>query len=341
WNSEFLKVAKKNKILINTDLGLFFEAIKDRGIKVVGITGTRGKTTTTYLIFNILKSKYKSKVFMGGNIGNSPLNFVDKLKKGDIVVLEVSSFQLHDLKNHHFDVGVITNVLPDHLNFYNNLDEYQKDKENILSNQTKDDFFVLNKLDPKVKRMAKKTKAKKLFFTKSKIKGLKIIGEHNYANIDAALKVARIFNINDREALRVIKGFKGVPDRLEFIREYKGRKFYNDTTATSPDAAIVALKSFKQKVILISGGNSKKLELKKLNREIKKKVKHLILLPGEANKELPEGLPVKDMEHAVQAAWALSEKGDVFLLSPGLTWLPLMNEFKRGEEFIKFVKKIK
>ena len=341
WDSEYLAKARKEGTPIVNDLTLFFKEIEGKDVQVVGITGTRGKTTTTYLIYEILKRKFGRKVWMGGNIGNSPLNFVDDIKKDDIVVLEVSSFQLHELKQQRFNVAVMTNLLPDHLNFYKNMAEYKRDKENIFKNQTKEDYVVLNRRDPVTNQMIHKTPAYGYYYTEIDFEPRHLKGKHNRENADAAMKVADIFKVSKKNAKKVIKEFRGVPNRLELIRKYRGREFYNDTTATSPDAGIAALKSFSQKVILISGGNSKHIKLIKFTETIRKRAKKLVRLPGDANKELPEGIDVEDMKEAVEKAWEDSKKGDVILLSPGLTWLPLMNEFQRGEQFEKEVKKIK
>lgn len=341
WDSEYLAVAGKEGTPIVNDLSLFFNEIKDKDVKVVGVTGTRGKTTTTFLIYEILRKKFKNKVWIGGNVGNSPLNFVDDIKKGDIVVLEVSSFQLHELKKERFNVAVMTNLLPDHLNFYRSMAEYRKDKENILKNQTEDDYVVLNRRDPVVNKMIHHTPAYGYYFTEIDFTPKHIKGRHNLANADAAMRVADIFKVSKKAARQVVENFRGVPNRLELVREHQGREFYNDTTATSPDAGVAALSAFENDIILISGGNSKGLDLKQFSQEIAKKAKILILLPGNANKDLPAGLEAVDMKDAVKKAWELSEEGDVILLSPGLTWLPVMNEFMRGEQFVKEVKKIK
>lgn len=341
WDSEYLAIAKKEGTPIVNDLSIFFHEIKDKDVKVVGVTGTRGKTTTTYLIYEILKKKYRKKVWIGGNVGNSPLNFVDDIKKGDIVVLEVSSFQLHELKKERFNVAVMTNLLPDHLNFYRSMVEYRKDKENVFKNQTEDDYIVLNRRDPVVKKMIHHTPAYGYYFTEIDFTPKHLKGRHNLANADAAKKVGEIFKVPKNTIRQTIMNFRGVPNRLEMVRKYQGREFYNDTTATSPDAGMAALDAFDEGVILISGGNTKGLDLEEFKDEIAKKAKMLILLPGNANKDLPAGLEAEDMKDAVKKAWEQSEKGDVILLSPGLTWLPVMNEFARGEEFVKEVKKIK
>jgi UDP-N-acetylmuramoylalanine--D-glutamate ligase len=334
-HSPYIKIAKQNGAKIFTDLGLFFNYINNKSIKVIGVTGTRGKSTTTTIIYEILKAKFGKRVFLGGNIGNSPINFMDKLKSSDIVVMEVASFQLHDLKNHHFDIAVVTNILPDHLDYYKNMRDYQRDKENIFSTQTKKDYLILNKDDKKVKKM--KSKAKIVYFGKNKkikLSEIKLIGEHNLYNIDVAWQVGKIFHVSELLMKKVIKNFKGVPNRLELIREYRGIKFYNDTTATHPAATVAALKALpKNKTILISGGNTKNIPLDEMVREIKKRVKNLILVPGNANQDLPQGIKVKNIREAVKTAWKKAVPGDCILFSPGLTWLPKINEFQRGELF--------
>ncbi|MFA6027482.1 MAG: UDP-N-acetylmuramoyl-L-alanine--D-glutamate ligase [Patescibacteria group bacterium] len=343
-NSSYLHAATDNCALILTDLGLFFDYIHGKNIKVIGITGTRGKSTTTTLIYEILKAKYKNKVYLGGNIGNSPLNFMEKLKEGDLVVMEVASFQLHDLYNHHFNTAVITNILPDHLDYYKNMAQYQKDKENIFNTQTESDYLVLNKADKKVKAIAAKAKSKIVFYADShkvKLSEIQILGKHNLSNIAAAWTVGNIYKVPDGIIKKVVKEFKGVESRLELIREYKGVKFYNDTTSTHPKATVVALQAFpKKKIILISGGNTKNLPLNEMSREIKRSARDLILVPGNANGGLPKGINVKNIQEAVKKAWHLAKKGDVILFSPGLTWLPAINEFKRGDVFTELVRRI-
>lgn len=349
-NNAYIEYAKKLNKPITNDVGIFLRecancgnaCLAGRQVRVVGITGTRGKSTTTALTTAILRSKFgPKKVHCGGNIGNSPLNFLHKIKQGDIVVLELSSWLLRDLQQPKFTVAVVTNLLPDHLNYYSSMRLYQQDKERIFLGQTANEFTVLNQDDKRVRLMAKKTKAAVHFFTAKQVAKTQLLGEHNQANIGAAWEVGKIFGVSAVSMTKAIQQFPGVPNRLEKIRVYKHRTFYNDTTATTPDATIAALRSFSKKVILIAGGNSKQLALKSLAREITQRVKILILLPGNADHDLPDGFIVRDMKHAVQLAWQHSKPGDIILLSPGLTWLPLMNEFERGRQFVQHVKKLK
>ncbi len=342
--SPYVKYARSLKKVITNDVGVFLSEIRNKyhhsEVAIVGITGTRGKSTTTALIGYVLSSQFKNRVHIGGNIGNSPLNFLSKVKPGHIVVLELSSWMLHDLYNPMLNVAVVTNLLRDHMNYYKSMAVYRKDKERIFLGQTKDCFAVVNQHDRIVKQMAKTTKAELIWFNDTKKYSAKLLGKHNQSNINAAYQVSKIFGVTETKFKQVIKKFPGVPNRLELVRQYKKRLFYNDTTATTPDATIAALNSFKKKVILIAGGNSKNLPLKDMRKAIKKQVKTLILLPGNANHDFPKGEHVADMKAAVNLAWVKSKPGDIILLSPGVTWLPLMNEFARGDEFVKWVKKI-
>lgn len=319
------------------DVGIFLHALKERfgsdGVTVIGVTGTRGKSTTTALIGHMLKTPW-----VGGNIGISPLTFLDKIKARDVVVLELSSWLLRDLHDPQFDIAVVTNLLRDHMNYYKNMVLYRRDKERIFLGQTRQHYAVLNHHDPRVRVMVKKTKAKIKWFGQHVVTGTHLLGGHNRFNVGAAWQVGKIMGISDATLKKRIRLFQPLPNRLEIVRHYKGRTFVNDTTATTPDATIAALFSFQKKVILIAGGNSKRLSLTALKRLIPKHTKELILLPGNANHEFPAGIEVSTMQQAVHTAWHTSKPGDIILLSPGVTWLPVMNEFERGKQFVKYVK---
>src|SRR3989338_3175965 len=319
------------------DVGIFLDELKERfgpgGVTVVGVTGTRGKSTTTALIGHILQTP-----FVGGNIGISPLTFLDKIKADDVVVLELSSWLLRDLHDAGLEVAVVTNLLRDHMNYYKNMALYRRDKERIFLGQTKQHYAVLNHHDQRVRAMSRKTLAKIKWFGEHTISGTKLLGEHNRFNVGAAWQVGKIFGLSDKQLKQRIRSFHPLANRLEIIRTYKGRTFVNDTTATTPDATIAALFSFQKKVILIAGGNTKRLSLTALRRLIPKHVKELILLPGNANHEFSPGIEVSTMKQAVHTSWNISHPCDIILLSPGVTWLPVMNEFERGRQFTKAVK---
>ncbi len=365
-DSKYLKIAKKNKVPIETDIGLFFELCPSK--KIIGITGTKGKSTTATLIAKLLKTKYK--VVLAGNIRASVLEELPKVTKDTIVVLELSSWQLEDLKKHKTylpadrktpHIAVITNIMPDHLNRHKGMQNYIEAKKLIFKFQKPKDFLILNRDDKIVREFGKEAKAKTIFYSKKRAvkysKYIKLAGEHNLNNISAAITVAKIFKILDSTIKKTLRNFKGIEGRLEFVKEIKGVKYYNDTTATTPEATIVALKSLPhpdvtsgqgKKIILIAGGRDKNLNFKELARVILKKVKVLILLPGTATKKILKEIkaeeaaglrPVsrrltKNMKIAVKMAHKNAEKGDIVLLSPGCTSFGLFqHEFDRGEQF--------
>jgi len=349
-DSLFLKIAKENNVPVETDISLFFDLSK---AFIIGITGTKGKSTTATLIYQFLKTKHP-RTFLAGNIGTSPLELLDRLKNSsDWVILELSSFELEDLKKSP-QIAVFTNILKDHLNRYKSMADYIKAKESIFKHQAKKDILVLNYDDPIVREFSACSKT--YFFSKEKIKkkydvkAFKLYGEHNLSNISAAVLVAELLKVPKENIERIVKSFKGVPFRQEFIKEINSVKYINDTAATMPEAAIEALKAISARfpdssIILIAGGQDKNLDYKGMGREIKKKVSELVLLPGTGSDKLKKELkgvkisPVGSMKEAVKKTSVLAEKGDIVLLSPGAASFNLFkNEFDRGEQFNKALK---
>ncbi|MBD3359814.1 MAG: UDP-N-acetylmuramoyl-L-alanine--D-glutamate ligase [Candidatus Buchananbacteria bacterium] len=376
-NSEYLKIARQHNIPIETDLTLFFKLCPSQ--EIIGITGTKGKSTTTKLIHEIIR-KYKSDAVIGGNIRISPLESLSKIKPDTPVVLELSSWQLEGLGKYKLSprYAVVTNILRDHLNTYNGPVAYRQAKELIFKNQAVNDFLVLNKDNQETKQMAKRVKSNLYWFSKKNlnktekgcyvkkdwiiikdkierqllnIKNIKLQGEHNLANVLAACTLTYVFGLPFELIAKTVKGFKGIEGRLQLIRQHQGIKYYNDTTATAPDAVIAALNSFEKPVVLLAGGTDKKLEFKQLARAIKKQVKALILFEGTATDKLIKELNkikfdktliiVDSMREAFSQAKYILESGDIFLLSPGAASFGLfVNEFDRGEQFNKQVKKL-
>jgi len=338
-DSRYLKIAKKHKIPIKNDVSIFFDLTK---AEIIGVTGTKGKSTVATLIYLFLKRKYPN-VVLAGNIGLTPLEVLSKAKKGTKVVLELSSFELEDLKKSP-KVAVITTLFPDHLNRYRSFREYVEAKKPIFKYQKKNDILVLNYNNSETRKLARSTRSKVYFFKDS--------------NVSAAILVAKLFKISKRDIKKVLAGFKGVPNRQEFITEKRGVKYFNDTTATTPQSVILAIKTFKKKfpnseIILIAGGQDKNLNYKSLAKEIQKQVNHLVLLPGTASGKLKKELElfkkeskikifnVKSMKEAVKKASGITKRGDLVLLSPGAASFNLFkNEFDRGEQFVKAVKKL-
>jgi len=327
--SKYLKIAKDNNIPVKTDIDIFFDLCPGA---IIGITGTKGKSTVATLVYLFLKKKYP-KTFLAGNIGVSPLKLLNKIDKKSKVVLELSSFELEGLKKSPH-VAVITNLFPDHLNRYKNFKDYVNAKKSIFKYQNKNDILVLNS-DSETKKLCSEAKSKVYLF--------------KAFNTSAAVLVAELFKVSKNDIKKVLSNFKGVAHRQEFVAEKKGVKYINDTTATNPNAVIFAIETFrkrfpKSKIVLIAGGEDKKLSYKGLAKSIKHNVDYVVLLPGTGSNKLKKNLnkfyPVKSMKQAVKKASYLAQKGDIVLLSPGAASFNLFeNEFDRGNQFVKAVKK--
>ena len=350
-DSIYIEEAKENNIPVEMDESLFTKLAPE--VCVVGITGTRGKTTTTYLIYEILKKAFGKKVYLGGNIkGLATLPLLKKVKAGDIVVMELSSWQLQGFGEAKISphLSVFTNLMNDHLNYYKgSVEKYFDDKKYIYKNQREEDFLIIGEgMEEKIGNI----KSKKLIAKKDSISldwDLKIKGEHNLENISCAVSVARIFGIDEKIIKKIVCNFAGVEGRQEFLREYKGVKIYNDTTATTPDATIVALKSLGDKtdknIVLIMGGADKTLDMSELVNEIPKYCKKVILLSGTGTEKIKgkiDGIGVESLSEAVLEALNGVKKGEILLFSPAFASFGMFkNEFDRGEQFIKIIKKLK
>lgn len=380
-SSPYLTIARAHGIPVHNDWSVFL-SLHDN--PVIGVTGTRGKSTTTTLIYEMLRNAYSAKLC--GNIGVSPLAIARKIKPKDILIAELSSWNLQqfDVVKKSPHIAVVTNLLPDHLNKYKNIREYYRDKENIFRYQTSRDALVANKDNKEVvKRIrqahrgrVKKAKAHILWFSQKPFKGdgayvkngkiifsfddkteqicsvkdIAIPGAHNVENILAAVCVAAVAGISPKDIRTAIIHFHGVPNRLELVREIKGIQYYNDTTATSPDAVIAALRALdSKKIILLAGGTDKKLDYSLFIKEIKKYKPRLVLFAGTATDKIRKELgnyphilgDVRSMKEAMRLAKTHAKKGDVVLLSPGAASFGIFkNEFDRGAQFSKTVKRI-
>lgn len=378
-NSKFLQVALNNNVDIDTDIGIFFKLCEN---KIIGITGTKGKSTTTKLITEFLETQYK--VFIGGNYRVSVLDMLNDLNKDNFVILELSSWQLEGLEKHRISphISVLTNLFEDHLNTYDNsMQKYADAKSMIFKFQNKEDFAIINSDNENTFKYfdVKSIKSKKIYFGRNNkmqnestinranflfsnkkvinLKDFKLLGDHNLQNAMAAIAVAKIMNIKDKNIEKVIKKFKTPEGRQELIKEKNGIKFINDTTATSPSGAIQALNSIKGKIILIAGGVDKNLDYKEfggllIEKYNKKEIKHLILFKNEfttATTKIVEiiGNKIKyefaeSMKDAVNKAYTKAQKNDIILLSPGgASFGMFQHEFDRGEQFNKEVRKLK
>ncbi len=362
--NKYIQLAKANNADIVSDIEIF---LKITDAKVYAVTGSKGKSTSVSLIHNILKHEFK-KSFLGGNITISPLTFYKETDKESVVILELSSWQLRDLKgkNYRFLGAGITNLLHDHQNYYSNMIDYLNDKKIITENQTDKDFLILPYGDDYLNRKNIKTNAKIFYYHSSNSNAdfyykenisyfnrdnielfntnvLNIYGEHNKLNALFAAGFCYMAGVSLENIKKGIETFKGVPFRLELIREINGIKFINDTTATMPDATFFAIKSFNNPIIWIGGGNDKNLDFSILE-EVRNIPKKILLLTGNGTEKLKKVINRNDiiesdsLEFLIKKALECAKTGDVVLFSPACTSFGLFqNEFDRGRKFNQIV----
>ncbi len=357
-------MAKKFNIPILTELEVAYRYLPD--VKIIGITGSNGKTTTTTIIYEFLKAA-GFPVHLAGNIGYPLCSQIDDIKKGDVIVAEISSHQLVNLDKFKVDVAVLTNLYPVHLDFFGTYEKYKMNKLRIFNNQDEKCVAILNKGDENVYELTKNLKAKKEYFSSKDeadicmdekdivYKGEKIIslsdirvkGIHNYENIMAAILAVKQFGVSDSVIKEVLNNFAGVEHRIEFVAKINGREFYNDSKATNVDSTITALKSFDNDVVLILGGLDRGHSFEPLLPYLKN-VKHIVCY-GETKERIKQfaiknniDVTVTDnLEDAVHAAYNMSLDGDIILLSPACaSWDQYKNFEDRGNEFKKVVRNL-
>lgn len=373
YYSPELTELRNRGVIVTSEMEVFFDLCP---CKIIAVTGSDGKTTTTTIISEFLKQSGKT-VHLGGNIGNPLLQNIGNIKSDDFAVIELSSFQLISMRKSP-DIAVVTNLAPNHLDIHKDMNEYIEAKKNIILHQNAFSRTVLNLDNNITKDFSNTIRGEKLFFSRknentngawvsrnNKIimtykgknseimstKDIKIPGNHNIENYLAAIcAVWGLVNISD--IINVARNFNGVEHRNEFVREINGIKFYNDSIASSPTrTALGTLSLYDKKIIIIAGGYDKKIPFDDLGPIIVEKVKTLILLGATSNKieksvksalsykpGCPNIIKVTSMEEAVKKSYEIAKTGDIIALSPACASFDMYPNFvERGNHYKKLV----
>lgn len=355
-DSIYIKEAVKNKIPVEMDVSLFAKLAPE--VMLVGVTGTRGKSMTTALIYEILSKNIKDrKIYLGGNVrGVATLPLLKTVESGDVLVCELDSWQLQGFGEAKISphISVFTSFMPDHMNYYgNSMKDYFADKASIFKYQKKGDALIIR---PHIKKLIPKSIQAKLIIADSeKVAKYKFIvpGEHQRENLACAVEVVKLFKIKENDIKKVVSRFSGLEGRLQYLKTVGGIKVYNDNNATTPEATIAGIKAFTQskkegKIILISGGSDKGLDLKLFVNVVNTFCKAVVLIPGTGTSELLKNykikIPhkeVKTIKNAVEQAIEYGKKGDIILFSPAFASFGMFNnEYERNDLFVKIIKEL-
>lgn len=372
-DSEIVTSCKKDGIPVWGEIELAYRFSKG---KLIAITGTNGKTTTTSLVGEIMKDAIRS-VFVVGNIGIPYTLEADKTSEDSVTVAEISSFQLETTSEFHPAVSAILNITPDHLNRHHTMDCYAWTKEQIAANQTQDDVCVLNYENPYTRDFGeKRCKARVIFFSSERrleeglyldgesiilaengvhkpiltIHDMNLVGVCNYENVMAAIAMTRAMGVEVDSICKTIRRFKAVEHRIEFVATKKGVDYYNDSKGTNPDAAIQGIRAMTKPTILIGGGYDKQSEYDEWIEAFDGKVKKLILIGQTAQKiaecarrhGFDDIMFAESLQEVVDQCALLAEPGDAVLLSPACaSWGMFPNYEVRGKMFKEMVHNIK
>jgi UDP-N-acetylmuramoylalanine--D-glutamate ligase len=368
--------ASRRGIPVTNDTQVFMEIVPCR---TVGITGSAGKTTTTMLVGQMANNALGEKVFIGGNIGNPLLHDVDKMRTDDLAILEISSFQLEQMTLSP-NVAAILNITPNHLDRHGTMETYTALKQRTLDFQSTSDTAILGRDDSLAWNLRDRVNGRLVSFGRGRFpfeqdgsfledgilylqeRGvaypllhrdqIQLRGDHNVNNVLAAFVIGYVAGLPLDTMRETVKGFRGVAHRLEFVREWNGATWYNDSIATAPERTIAAIRSFSEPIVLLLGGRDKKLPWEELAALIHKRVERVVLF-GEAAELISAALEqahgphekqverCKSLEEAVQTAARLTKPGMVVLFSPGGTSFDQFRDFEeRGEAFRKWVSEL-
>ena len=332
-------------------------------VKLIFVTGSNGKTTTTTIIYNMIK-RYTPNCFMCGNMGIPLSKMIEEIKENDILVMEISSQQLNNFKDFKPDIAVLTNLIPVHIDFFGNYENYKNIKKRIFKNFDDNSLAILNLENEDVMNLTKDIKGRKEYFSSKRkadcyyengiiyyqnepiieTKDILVKGMHNYENIMCAILVMKELNIPNNIIKEELETFKGVEHRIEFVKELNKRKFYNDSKATNTVSTKIALDSFDKPTILIMGGLDRGHSFDELNTHLEH-VKYVICY-GQTKERIKKWCPkeckvVDNLEEATKKAYELSDKGDIILLSPACASWDQFNSFEeRGTLYKDIINKL-
>jgi UDP-N-acetylmuramoylalanine--D-glutamate ligase len=366
--------AVKRGIPLSNDSQIFMEAVP---CKTIGITGSAGKTTTTTLVGNMAKTAYGEKTYVGGNIGDPLINYVDNMKTDHLAIVELSSFQL-DQMTISPNVAAILNITPNHLDRHGTMEAYTAAKAHILEFQSERDAAILGRDDKGAWSLRKEVRGKLYTFSLDELEEglngaylhdgllnlrdgnaylplilrekISLRGDQNVSNVLAAFAIGHAAGFPLDAMLEAVEEFRGVPHRLELVRELRGVSWYNDSTATAPERSMAAIRAFDEPIVLLLGGRDKDLPWEDLLRLVRERVDHVVLF-GEAAEKIEKTaqslglrengfklMRVNGLQEAVIKAAEIAESGDVVLLSPGGTSFDEFKDFaERGERFREWV----
>lgn len=359
-----IKKAKEYKIPVTNEIEVAYHYLPS-DVFIIGITGSNGKTTVTTMVYEILK-KMGKKVHLAGNIGIPLSSIVKNIKSGSTLVIEISDHQLLDIVDFKTDISLLTNVVKTHIDYHKTFNNYKDAKRKIFNKHTPLDLSILNNTNKESLTLVDKIKSKKIYFNNDenffdeeyiyinnkkiiKLEDIKIVGKHNYENILSALLILNEFYLDKELIQEYLSKFKGVEHRIEFVKEKKGIKYYNDSKSTNPTSAITALNTFKDPIHLILGGKNTEQNFRELNNYLDN-VKCIYAI-GEleniicdyALSQNIKCIKCKTIKTAVRKIKEskLLESGDIVLLSPAAQSLDQFKNFElRGLEFKKRIKEI-
>lgn len=366
YNHPLIKKAIELNIEVVNEIEVGYTFLP-KDVKIIAVTGANGKTTTTTLCYEFIKAMGK-RVHLGGNIGYPLSGLVDKVEDKDIVVLEISAQQLHDCYKFNPDIAILTNLIPVHIDFFGDYENYKEHKKRIFQNHTSNNIAIINKSNPDSIKLTSDIKSKKIYFSSIEdadlcikegtiyyfdekvidLDDIRIKGNHNYENIMCAIAATKQLGITNKEIKEVLNKFAGVEHRLEFVDKVNGVDFYNDSKATNVKSTEIALGAFTTPVILIAGGLDRGHSFEELSDDLE----HVkcVCVYGETKERLKEFFDKNNVEceafdnlrESVRYAYSKSLEGDTILLSPACASWDQYDSFEaRGKDFKNIIEELK